>query len=95
VPRPGHLLLNQNYPNPVSLAQGGRTSFLFELPQRGSVSLVLYNALGQKIRTLYDGTREPGRHSLTTSLGDLPAGMYLYRLTTPGGAVTRVLHLMR
>ncbi|MBN1447982.1 MAG: T9SS type A sorting domain-containing protein [Bacteroidetes bacterium] len=95
VARPRHLLLDQNYPNPVSLAQGGRTSFLFELPQRSSISLVLYNALGQKVRTLYDGLREPGRYTLTAALGDLPAGMYLYRLTTGTGAVTRVLHLMR
>lgn len=95
VPRPRHLMLDQNYPNPVSLSQGGRTSMLFELPRRASVSLALYNTLGQKVRTLFEGTHEAGRHTFAVSLDGLPAGMYLYRLTTNSGAVTRVLHVLR
>lgn len=95
LPRPLHLALAQNYPNPVSLSAGGRTQIAFDLPRRTTATVALYNTLGQHVRTLYHGSREAGRHTLTVPLGDLPAGMYLYRLTTGDAAVTRVLHLVR
>jgi hypothetical protein len=93
--QPLHLSLSQNYPNPVSLAQGGRTQIVFDLPQRSMSTVALYNTLGQHVRTLFSGQREAGRHYITVGLGDLPAGMYLYRLTTGSDAVTRVLHLVK
>lgn len=94
-PQARHLQLDQNYPNPVSISLGAQTRFVFELPGSAMTTIALYNVLGQHVRTLYSGMREAGRHTLTVRLFDLPAGMYLYRLTTDTRAISRVLHLVR
>ena len=95
VPQALHLTLDQNSPNPVSISRGGLTRVVFELPGSEMTTVALYNMLGQRVRTLYSGMREAGRHTLSVRLSDLPTGMYLYRLTTDSRAVSRVLHLVR
>ncbi|MBE0642963.1 MAG: T9SS type A sorting domain-containing protein [Bacteroidetes bacterium] len=95
VSRPLHLALGQNYPNPVSLAQGAHTQIVFDLPRRAGVQVALFNVLGQQLRTLYSGDREPGRHVLGVDLNGLAPGMYLYRLTTGTEVMSRVLHVVR
>lgn len=92
---PLQLALGQNYPNPVSLAQGAHTQIVFELPRSADVHVALYNVLGQQIRTLYSGSRDAGRHTLGVNLGELAPGMYLYRLTAGTEVLSRVLHVMR
>jgi hypothetical protein len=94
-PHPLRMMLDQNYPNPVSLAEGGRTRIVFELPGTEMTTIALHNTLGQKVRTLFDGQRDAGRHILTVDLGDIPVGMYFYRLSTGSHAVARVLHIVR
>lgn len=93
--RPLQLALSQNYPNPVSIAQGAHTQIVFDLPQHANVQIALYNTLGQLLRTLYSGSRNPGRHTLGVDLNGLAPGMYLYRLTTGTEVMSRVLHVVR
>ncbi|MFA6235352.1 MAG: T9SS type A sorting domain-containing protein, partial [Bacteroidota bacterium] len=92
---PLQLALNQNYPNPVSIAQGAHTQIVFDLPRRSNVQVALYNTLGQQLRALYSGSREAGRHTLGVDLNGIAPGMYLYRLSTGSEAVTRVMHVIR
>ncbi|MFZ1730521.1 MAG: M12 family metallo-peptidase [Bacteroidota bacterium] len=93
--RPLQLALNQNYPNPVSIAQGAHTQIVFDLPARADVQVALYNTLGQQLRMLYSGSRQAGRHTLGVDLNGLAPGMYLYRLTTGTQTLSRVLHVLR
>ena len=53
-------LLAQNAPNPCILT----TQIRFEIPRRTHVSMAIYNALGQRVRVLIDGSIEPGEHSV-------------------------------
>ncbi|MDX9760365.1 MAG: zinc-dependent metalloprotease family protein [Bacteroidota bacterium] len=93
--QPGALLLSQNYPNPVSLAHGAQTQIVFELARAADVDLALYNMLGQRVRLLFRGAREAGSHVLGADLTGIAPGVYMYRLTSGGAEVSRVLQLVR
>lgn len=93
--RPLRLSLAQNYPNPVSLAVGGQTQIVFELPRRAAVQVVLYNTLGQRMRTLYEGERSAGGHVLGVDLSGLAPGVYVYRLSTGDGSMSRMMQVIR
>ncbi len=52
--------LNQNHPNPFN----PRTTISFSLAQAGPTQLFIYDVGGRKVRTLVDGDKEAGFHSL-------------------------------
>jgi FlgD Ig-like domain len=74
--------LSQNYPNPFNPT----TTINFSIPKSGLVKLIVYNMLGQQIRTLVDKVVNPGNMSATWDGKDsrgmtVSSGIYLYRLT--------------
>jgi hypothetical protein len=78
-------------PNPIS--RSGMISF--SLPTAASVSLRLYNTLGQLVETLYDGIKPEGVHEVYLNAQALPQGMYFVVLQTEGNVVSRsvvILH---
>jgi hypothetical protein len=77
--------LAQNYPNPFNPA----TRISFALPEAASVTLKVYNVLGQEVVTLAQETREAGYHEVVwngrNSLGQsVGSGVYFYRLEAKG-----------
>jgi hypothetical protein len=73
--------LKQNYPNPFNPG----TSIRFDLKEAGHVSLMIYNTLGQKVRTLVDGEMLPGAYSVEfNGLDDrglvMASGLYFYQI---------------
>ncbi|HXG37730.1 MAG TPA: dockerin type I domain-containing protein, partial [Bacteroidota bacterium] len=77
--------LEQNYPNPFNPS----TTIEFEVPDDPSgfinVALVIYNQLGQRVKTLVDGELEAGRYKQVWDGTDdggirVSSGMYYYRL---------------
>lgn len=52
--------LYQNYPNPFNPG----TTVEFEVPEHSTVKLIVWNALGQKVRELYNGVSDPGRYKV-------------------------------
>ncbi|MDT8323939.1 MAG: FlgD immunoglobulin-like domain containing protein [Bacteroidota bacterium] len=76
------------------------TSALIELQQPGALRVEVYNALGQRVRVLFDGLREAGKHLLVWDgywEDGRPAetGAYLLRAVTGGREITRKLLRMR
>ncbi|GEM_PF-3869123 len=88
--------LSQNYPNPFN----PETKIQFELPTAAQVSIEIYNIHGQKIRTLIDGRKMAGFHTVLwdgrmDSGEPAASGVYIYRLKTREFAMNKRLLLLR
>ena len=83
--------LDQNYPNPFNPT----TQIRFALPEGSSVSLEVFNMLGQKVATLADGAFTAGWHTVSVDAGSWSSGIYLYRLRTESGQVQRQMILVK
>jgi hypothetical protein len=80
-----------NYPNPFSDV----TSFTFKLGEDKHVRLAIYDAMGREVKVITDADYQRGVHSAVLRSGDLPNGLYFYRLTTDEGVIQRKMLLMR
>jgi photosystem II stability/assembly factor-like uncharacterized protein len=70
------IALYPNYPNPFNVS----TTFRFYMPEKRSVNLTVYNMLGQQVCVLSDDYRDRGFHTIIWEAGDLPTGVYFFRL---------------
>ena len=83
--------LEQNYPNPFNPA----TTIQYGLPHRSTVSLAVYNTLGQQIAILVHGDQEAGLHEVRFDGLGLASGVYFYRLRAGDFIQTKRLLLVR
>jgi len=74
---PAEFSLQQNYPNPFNAA----TTISYSLPEPTDVRIEIYNILGQRVETLFDGDQQAGNHSVVWRADDYPSGVYFARLT--------------
>jgi photosystem II stability/assembly factor-like uncharacterized protein len=74
---PGAFCLFQSYPNPFN----PRATIEYALPGRSSVTIVVFNALGQQVAQLVQSDEEAGYHKATFDASGLSSGVYFYRLT--------------
>ncbi len=93
---PDHFRLGQNYPNPFNPS----TTIEFDIPERSSVTLEIFNLLGQSVRTLVDDARSAGKYVVawdgTDNAGRTsPSGIYFYRLSAGGYADCRKMLLIK
>ncbi len=77
VNNPDRFMLFQNYPNPFNPS----TVIKYELPSESKVSVIVYNLLGQKMKEIVNETESQGYHVVTFDAGNLPSGIYFYRIT--------------
>ncbi len=73
--------LGDNYPNPFN----SRTQIEYALEECCHVKLVIYNTLGQEVRTLVDEYKSAGNYAVCwngkdSRRSDLASGIYFYRL---------------
>jgi hypothetical protein len=88
---PSKYVLNQNYPNPFNPA----TKIEYSLPRLGSVSLKIYNLLGQEVATIFEGFQQAGNYIATFDGSGLSSGIYIYRLESEGVSISKKLVLMK
>ena len=87
--------LAPNFPNPFNSA----TLITYHLSSPGPVQLVIYNVLGQPVRTLVNESQAAGSYQIRWDVLDqrgvsLSTGIYIARLSYPGGVQTqRLLYL--
>ena len=88
---PDMIYLAQNYPNPFNPS----TVIEFALPEKGEVSLVVYDLLGNIVAVLQEGSLDAGNHSITWNGTNSSAGIYVYRLQVGGVTETKKMILLK
>jgi hypothetical protein len=94
---PQKFSLEQNYPNPFNPV----TTINYTLNASGDVKLIVYNMLGQKIKTLVNNSQmAAGNHQITwegtNDLGQqVSNGIYFYKLQTGSNAQIRKMMFLK
>ena len=83
--------LSQNYPNPFNPT----TTIKFSLPEAGNVKLILFNILGQEVKTLVNESKESGVHTINFDASELNSGIYIYKLESGSFTQTRKMTLVK
>ena len=90
--------LGDNYPNPFNPT----TTIRYGIATRGHVSLRVYNAAGQLVKTLVDGvvTPRPGGYSVdwrgdSDAGSTVASGVYMYRLVAGKYRLTKKMVLLK
>jgi hypothetical protein len=73
---PSEFSLSQNYPNPFNPV----TNIHYDLIEACHVTLTVFDVTGQIANTLVDGFRSAGHYSVAFNAGQLPTGIYYYKL---------------
>ena len=89
LPAPTEFSLQQNYPNPFNPT----TNIRYDIAERGDAYLVIYNMLGQEVRSLVNGNQDVGRYEvswngLDNSGQPVATGIYIYHLQAAGYSKT-------
>ena len=86
------LRLTAPAPNPVRQ----RATLAFGVREATATTVALFDVLGRRVATLYDGTPAAGRmHTVRLNTTDLPSGVYFVRLKADGRARTQKVTVVR
>lgn len=83
--------LAQNYPNPFNPA----TKIDYTVEKAGTVSIKVYNSLGQEVATLLNENLQPGSYQVAFNGSKLASGVYLYKMIAGGFSETRKMVLAK
>ena len=73
---PTDIELQQNYPNPFNPS----TEIRFGIPRTAAVTVDVLDVLGKPVAVLLNDVKSAGYHQVTFQAGQLPSGIYLYRI---------------
>ena len=68
--------LSQNYPNPFNPV----TYIRFSIPERGYISLIVYDIMGREAAGLVEGKYSQGTYEIDFNAEGLGSGIYMYRI---------------
>ncbi|NOX17600.1 MAG: T9SS type A sorting domain-containing protein [Chlorobi bacterium] len=89
---PKGFVLNQNYPNPFNPS----TIISFGSSKRTKAELVVFDQLGRKVKTLFEGTMEANEiKKITFDAAAFSGGVYFYKLITPEWNSTKKMVLLK
>ncbi|MBN2088984.1 VCBS repeat-containing protein [candidate division KSB1 bacterium] len=93
---PAHFQLNQNFPNPFNPI----TQIKYHLPESGLVNLIIYNTLGQEVRTLVNEKQPAGIHQIYWNGNDnegkiVVSGIYIYQISAGDFICQRKMVLLK
>ena len=94
--KPSNYSLNQNYPNPFN----PETVIEYTLPKQSNVKLIIYNSLGQEVKTLVNNVQFAGVNTMkwngTNQSGQkVTSGIYFYKLTTEGFTAIKKMIMLK
>ncbi len=73
---PEQFALMQNYPNPFNPV----TTIEYSVPEPGNVQINVYDLLGKNVGRIINDYHDAGHYTVAFHGGDLPSGVYIYRL---------------
>jgi hypothetical protein len=88
---PVELLVSQNYPNPFN----AQTTIQYSLPTQSLVSIDIFDLLGQKLGTLFEGFKPAGDHQAVWDASGQSSGIYFYRIKAGDKVETKRMTLMK
>ena len=68
--------LNKIYPNPFNPV----TTVNYSIAQLTTLNFSIYNILGEKIITLYNGMQQPGYHTIHWNASERSSGIYFLKM---------------
>ena len=88
---PKSFALYQNYPNPFNPT----TNIHFSVPKDGTVSLKVYDMLGNLVDTYVDGFVKSGTYNAEVDASNWASGIYFYTLRTNSFVETKKMSLIK
>ena len=88
---PDDFKLEQNYPNPFNPS----TTISFSIPVGGSVSLKIFNVIGQEVAELVNENLYAGNYSYEWIAQDQSSGVYFYKLITDSYSEVKKMVLLK
>jgi hypothetical protein len=88
---PTEYALMQNYPNPFNPT----TSINYSIPKASSVSLKVYDIIGNEVATLVNEFKNPGNYLVQFDASKLSSGVYFYRIQADYFTSTKKLLLLK
>lgn len=83
--------LDQNFPNPFNPL----TTIGYSLSEYSKVTIKIYDILGNEIKTLVNREEPAGVYDLTWDAGNLPSGIYFYKIQAGTYTETKKMILMK
>jgi len=93
---PANFALSQNYPNPFNPT----TTISYSLPKSTQVTMVVYDLLGNKVKTIVNESLDAGTYKVTwdatNDLGvQVPSGNYILKMVAGDFVQTRKMTLLK
>jgi hypothetical protein len=88
---PADYELLQNYPNPFNPS----TRINFSIPKSSSVKITVYDPLGREIETILNQNMKAGYYSAAWNSGNLPSGVYFYKIRAGEFTKTKKMILVK
>ncbi len=95
---PTEYKLEQNYPNPFNPNRKIRYSIpnvIASETKQSAVKLIVYEILGNEVRTLVNEQKEPGYYEVEFSASQLASGVYIYRLQAGSYVSTKKMMVLK
>ncbi|MEO8110612.1 MAG: Ig-like domain-containing protein [Ginsengibacter sp.] len=77
-------LIYQNFPNPLS----NFTTIKFEIAQKASVKVIVYNSIGMQVAVLLNEIKQPGVYKIEWNASNVAQGDYFYKVIVGESVVT-------
>ena len=88
---PLQFAVEQNYPNPFNPV----TNIKFSIPSDELVKVEVFNAIGESVSVVQNGTLKAGIHSVSFNASGLNSGVYYYKVTAGNHTSVKKMVLMK
>jgi len=88
---PTEYSLAQNYPNPFNPS----TTIEYSLPEQSTVTITIYDAIGNELEVLFSGSKSPGTHRLNWNASNYASGIYFYKMSSNNFSQVKKMLLLK